>query len=83
MQANPPAFLINYIHRRYTLDVTTNIREQLQDSKDTSLDSAVWKQDSHELCDLAETIVNRHPRFAWMIVEAWLNKHEQVLTDNK
>ena len=65
------------------MDPTRNIREQLQDCHDITLDAEIWKQDSHELCDLAETIVNRHPRFAWMIVEAWLNKHEQVLMDKK
>jgi hypothetical protein len=39
--------------------------------------------DSHELCDLEETNVNRHPGYAWMIVEVWLTKHEQRLTDKE
>jgi hypothetical protein len=47
------------------------------------IDAEIWHKDSHELCDLAETIVNRHPRFAWMVVDAWLTKHGQVLIDKK
>jgi len=61
------------------LDTTTSIRDELPDPKGTILEAEIWKHDSNELCDLAETIVNRHPRFAWMIVEAWLTKHDQVV----
>ena len=63
------------------MDPSLSIREELRDPHDTTIDAEIWKHDSHELCDLAETIVNRHPRFAWMIVEAWLTKHEQLLMD--
>ena len=47
------------------------------------IDAEIWMQDSNELTDLARTIVNRHARFAWMIVDAWLTEHNQVLVDRK
>jgi len=50
---------------------------------ETIIEADIWCQDSHELHDLAETIVNRHPRFAWLIVDAWLTRHEQLLLDKK
>ena len=61
------------------MDTTKKLRDELPDPDDTFLDAEIWHKDSHELRDLAETLINRHPRFAWMVVDAWLNKHGQVL----
>lgn len=63
------------------MDTIISIREDLPDGDETIIDSEIWHQDSHELRDLAETLVNRHPRFAWMVVDAWLTKHGQLLID--
>jgi len=63
------------------LDSTKSLREVLPDPADTIIDAEIWHQDSHELRDLAETMVNRHPRFAWMIVDVWLSNHNQQLID--
>jgi hypothetical protein len=63
------------------LDTTKILRNDLPNPDDTIIDAEIWHKDSHELRDLAETIINRHPRFAWMVVEAWLTKHGQVLVD--
>lgn len=65
------------------MDISESIREDLPDPDDTIMDAEIWNQDSQELHDLAETIVNRHDRFAWMIVDAWLIKHGQHLIDKK
>ena len=65
------------------MDSTLKIRGDLSDPGETIIDAEIWKQDSQELHELAETIVNRHARFAWMIVDAWLCKHEQCLEANK
>lgn len=63
------------------MDSILNMREDLPSSDDTMIDAEIWYKDSHELRDLAETIVNRHPRFAWLVVETWLTKHGQLLID--
>ena len=63
------------------MDVTESLREELPEPGDTIIDAEIWHKDSHELYDLAETLVNRHPRFAWMVVEAWCNKHSRQLID--
>ncbi len=65
------------------MDTTTHMREELPDPSTIVMDAHVWMQESNELRDLAETIVNRHPRFAWLIVDAWISKHEQLLIDKK
>ena len=49
---------------------------------DALLDAEIWKEDSQEHHDLAETIVNRHALFAWMVVDAWCTKHGQQMRDN-
>ena len=64
------------------MDTTLSIREDLPHLDDMIIDAEIWKQDSDELYDIAETMVNRHPRFAWMVVDAWLTKHGQLLVDN-
>jgi hypothetical protein len=46
-----------------------------------TIDADIGLQDSYELRDLAETIANRHPGFAWMIVDVWLSKQNQHLID--
>jgi hypothetical protein len=61
------------------LDSTKSLREELPNPADTIIDADIWHQDSHELRDLAETMVDRHPRFAWMVVDVWLTKHNQQL----
>ncbi len=63
------------------MDTTKNLRDDLPDPEETIIDAEIWHRDSHELRDLAETLINRHPRFAWLVVEAWLTKHGQVLVD--
>ncbi|OGN92439.1 MAG: hypothetical protein A2Z71_09655 [Chloroflexi bacterium RBG_13_50_21] len=63
------------------MDSTTGLRECLPDPDDTIIDAEIWHHDSHELHELAETLVNRHPRFAWMVVDVWLCKHGQQLID--
>ena len=63
------------------MDITESIRGELSDPDDTIMDAEIWHTDSHELHELAETLVNRHPRFAWMVVDAWLIKHGQLLVD--
>jgi hypothetical protein len=63
------------------LDTTKKLRDDLPNPHETIIDAEIWHQDSHELQDLAETLINRHPRFAWLVVEAWLTKHNQVLVD--
>jgi 3-methyladenine DNA glycosylase AlkC len=63
------------------MDTTISIREDLPNLDDMIIDAEIWKQDSDELNDMAETLVNRHPRFAWMVVDAWLTKHGQLLID--
>jgi len=63
------------------LDSIKKIREELPDPNDTIIDAEIWNKDSHELHELAETLVNRHPRFAWIVVDVWLNKHSQQLID--
>jgi hypothetical protein len=63
------------------MDSTKRIREELPDPHTTMMDCEVWKQDSEELHELAETLVNRLPRFTWMVVDAWLIKHGQLLID--
>jgi hypothetical protein len=65
------------------MDPTKSIREELPDPSNFIIDAEIWMQDSNELTDLARTIVNRHARFAWMIVDAWLTEHNQVLVDRK
>lgn len=65
------------------MDSTKSIRDNLPTPDETIIEADIWCQDSHELHDLAETIVNRHPRFAWLIVDAWLTRHEQLLLDKK
>ncbi len=65
------------------MDITDIIREDLPKANETFIDAEIWHQDSHELRDLAATIVNRHPRFAWLVVETWLSMHNQVLVDKK
>jgi hypothetical protein len=65
------------------MDPTKTIREELPDPNNIIIDAEIWMQDSHELSDLARTIVNRHARFAWMIVDAWLTEHNQLLVDNR
>jgi hypothetical protein len=64
------------------MDFTERIRENLPKPNDTIIDAEIWKQDSDELRELAETLVNRHARFAWLVVDAWLTKHGQLLIDN-
>jgi hypothetical protein len=63
------------------MDSSKCIREGLPDPNDIVMDAEIWCQDSHELHDLAESLVNRHPRFAWLVVDAWMNKHDQILID--
>ena len=63
------------------MDSTNRLREELPHPDDTIIDAEIWNKDSHELHDLAETLVNRHPRFAWMVVDVWLIKHGQLLVD--
>ncbi len=65
------------------MESTKSIREGLPDPHSTIMDCEIWKRDSEELHELAETIVNRSPRFAWMIIEAWLTKYGQQLVDKK
>jgi hypothetical protein len=65
------------------MDPTKSIREDLPDPNNIIIDAEIWMQDSNELMDLACTIVNRHARFAWMIVDAWLTEHNQLLVDRK
>jgi hypothetical protein len=65
------------------MDAIVNIRAGLPNPDNTMIDAEIWHKDSHELRDLAETIVDRQPRFAWMVVEAWLTKHSQFLIDKK
>ena len=63
------------------MDSSKRIREELPNPNEIVMDAEIWHQDSHELHDLAETMVNRHPRFAWLVVDAWMTKHDQVLID--
>lgn len=63
------------------MDSVKNIRNDLPNPDDTIIDAEIWKHDSQELHDLAETIVNRHARFAWLVVETWCNKHSQHVID--
>jgi hypothetical protein len=65
------------------MDPLKSIRDQLPHPNDVILDAEIWHGDSYELRDLAETIINRHPHLAWLIIDAWLSKHEQLLIDNK
>jgi len=65
------------------MDPTKRIRDELPNPNDMVMDAEIWHRDSHELHELAETIVNRHPHFAWLVVDAWLTKHEQLLIDQK
>ncbi len=50
------------------MDTSKTLREDLPNPDDTIIEAEIWHHDSHELRDLAETIINRHPRFAWMVV---------------
>lgn len=63
------------------MDSTKSLREELSSPADTIIDADIWYQDSHELRDLAETMVDQHPRFAWLVVDIWLTKHNQQLLD--
>jgi len=65
------------------LEPTLRIRENLPGPEDLLIDAEIWMHDSNELHDLAETIVNRQERFAWMVVDAWLTKHGQLLIDKE
>lgn len=65
------------------MDPTKSMREELPDPDNIIIDAEIWKGDSRELYDLAKTIVDRHARFAWMIVDAWLTEHGQLLIDKK
>jgi hypothetical protein len=65
------------------MDPTNSIREELPDPNNIIIDAEIWMHDSHELNDLARTIVNRHARFAWMVVDARLTEHDQILIDKK
>jgi hypothetical protein len=60
-----------------------SIRKDLPSPDDTIIDAEIWRQDSEEVHDLVETIVNRQPRFAWMVVDAWCTKHGQLLIDKE
>jgi hypothetical protein len=63
------------------METAKSIRKELPNLDDSIIDAEIWKQDSQELHDLAETIVNRHDRFAWAIVDAWCTKHDQIVID--
>jgi hypothetical protein len=41
----------------------------------------IWRDDSRTLGETAQLIVENSPRFARMIVHAWLDKHHYVLED--
>jgi hypothetical protein len=57
--------------------------EDLQKPDEAIIDTEIWRKASHELREMAMTIVNHHARFAWLVVQAWCNKHGQVLIDKK
>jgi frataxin-like iron-binding protein CyaY len=58
------------------------IMDQLdREAEDKCIDYEIYKQESIELHDLASLLVNRSPRFAFLIVECWLESHHQNLTD--
>ena len=63
------------------MELTKTLREDLPKPDETIVDAEIWHKASHELRDLAVTIVNRHARFSWLVVEAWCTKHGQVLID--
>jgi hypothetical protein len=65
------------------MESTNNLREDLPSSDEKVVDTEVWHKASHELRDLAATIVNQHARLAWMVVEAWCTKHGMLLIDKK
>ena len=46
-----------------------------------AIDAEVWRQDSMELHNLAELLVDRSARFAWAVVSCWLEEHGQELVD--
>jgi hypothetical protein len=58
-----------------------SLREDIQKPDEMIVDTEIWRKASHELREMAKTIVNHHARFAWLVVEAWCNKHGQVLID--
>lgn len=58
-----------------------SLGEDLQEPDVTIIDTEIWRKASHELREMAMTIVNHHTRFAWLVVEAWCNKHGQMLID--
>jgi hypothetical protein len=60
-----------------------SLSEDLQKPDETKIDTEIWRKASHELREMATTIVNHHARFAWLVVEAWCIKHGQVLIDKK
>jgi hypothetical protein len=63
------------------METAKSIRKDFHNLDDSIIDAEIWKQDSQELHDLAEMIVNRHDRFAWVFVGAWCTKHEQLVMD--
>lgn len=38
-----------------------------------------WEGDSKAFQQLAQTIMDTNPRFAWEVVNAWLTRHGQLL----
>jgi hypothetical protein len=49
---------------------------------ETTLDAKIWKEDSQDLHDLAEMIVNRHAKITWIVVDASCTMQAQLLIDN-
>jgi hypothetical protein len=69
--------------RRHIMNNIVSVWEDLPDTDDTINEAEVWRQDLAELHEMAETLVNRHPRFALMVIDAWLTKQGHPFFDKK
>lgn len=63
------------------METAKRMRQDLPNPDNNIIDAEIWKQDSQELHDLAETIVNRQEGFAWMVIDAWCSRHGQLVID--
>jgi hypothetical protein len=63
------------------MELIETLIEDLSNQDLTINEFEIWHKASHELRDMAQTIVNRNARFSWLVVEAWCIKHGQRLID--
>jgi hypothetical protein len=57
----------------------TNENDQSTAKEAQKLDIEINQKEAQELHDLAKSIVDNNPGFAWWVVDAWLKKNNSLL----